>query len=915
MIRMIQSVASDAAKKYFNDSLIKADYYINDQELKGRYFGNLAARLGLKEEVTKDSFYKLCDNINPSTNDGLTSRTIENRRVGYDINFHCPKSVSILHVLSKDDHILKAFQESVRSTMLEIEKDAKTRVRVKGQFADRFTKELAWGEFIHQTARPVEGHSPDPHLHAHCFVFNATWDSVEKKFKAGQFGDIKRDMPYYQALFHKTLSDKLIEKGYEIDRTRSSFEIKGVPKYAIDHFSKRTNEIGEIAKEKGITDAKELDKLGALSRSKKDKGKTMEELRLDWKKQLKALSQENETSGFVENNHKIRVIDRHLNYPKPNLYPAQECINHVRSHAFERASVVPKRRFLAESYRHAIGEFNTSSDSIDRALKTDIDIFSLKENGREFLTTKEVLREEYKMVELAKEGFGSMKPIFKKAPKLNLKGAQKEAVRDVLTNTNRISIIRGAAGTGKTTLMKEAIEKIESQGVKVQVVAPTAQAAQNVLREEGFQNSTTIANFLLKKEIQQSIKNQVLWVDEAGMIGTKEMSDILALTKSLNVRVIFGGDTRQHNSVVRGDALRILNTVAGVKTSEVSKIYRQKNQFYKEAVNDLSKGNVLEAFEKLDELEFLKGGNGELSNELLVSDYLDAVKKKKSTLIISPTHKHGEQLTQDIRKALREENLLGKREVKVSRLKNLNLTEAEKMDHRNLFVGSVIQAKNNTSSFVRGQKLTVEGIDQSEILIKDKNGILSKLSLKDIHKFDVYSRHEIGLSIGDKVIITKNQDDKKKNRLNNGQELVVKSVTKKGDLKLKNPNSPKVYTLDKEDLHLTHGHVITSHASQGKTVDQIFISQHADTFPATDLKQFYVSVSRGREAAHIYVDDLGELYKHASRMGDRKSAMELVNMNGGIEALRRSRQRKIDKEKEIEKKNSPNKVKGYEPEI
>src|SRR5690606_34565586 len=100
-------------------------------------------------------------------------------------------------------------------------------------------------------------------------VFNATWDDVEKEFKAGQFGDIKRDMPYYQARFHKMLSDKLVESGYQIKRTKGSFEIVGVPKQVIDHFSKRTNEIGQIAAEKGITDAKELDGLGARTRSKK----------------------------------------------------------------------------------------------------------------------------------------------------------------------------------------------------------------------------------------------------------------------------------------------------------------------------------------------------------------------------------------------------------------------------------------------------------------------------------------------------------------------------------------------------------------------------------------------------------------------------------------------------------------------
>src|SRR5690606_18906380 len=141
----------------------------------------------------------------------LTPRTNDVRRVGYDINFHCPKAASIVHALSKDKHIIDIFQTMVRDTMIEIEKDVGTRGWKKGQYDDRKTGELVWAESVHQTARPTENHDPDPHLDAHCFVFNATWDDVEKEFKAGQFGEIKRAMPYYQARFHKLLSDKLIE--------------------------------------------------------------------------------------------------------------------------------------------------------------------------------------------------------------------------------------------------------------------------------------------------------------------------------------------------------------------------------------------------------------------------------------------------------------------------------------------------------------------------------------------------------------------------------------------------------------------------------------------------------------------------------------------------------------------------------
>ena len=94
---------------------------------------------------------------------------------------------------------------SVNQTMREIESEIKTRVRKNGADENRTTGNMVWAEFVHFTARPVNG-VPDPHLHAHCYAFNTTWDDVEKKWKAGQFRDLKADAPYFEAAFHARFS-------------------------------------------------------------------------------------------------------------------------------------------------------------------------------------------------------------------------------------------------------------------------------------------------------------------------------------------------------------------------------------------------------------------------------------------------------------------------------------------------------------------------------------------------------------------------------------------------------------------------------------------------------------------------------------------------------------------------------------
>lgn len=903
MIRMIQNKSASGAKSYFATELNQADYYINDQELKGRFQGKLAERLGLGLDADKDSFFALCENINPKTGENLTWMTKDNRTVGYDINFHCPKSVSIVHALSGNRDILDLFEQSVTQTMREIEQDVMTRVRKDGAYFDRKTSELVWAEFTHQTARPVEGYAPDPHLHAHCFVFNATFDKEENKYKAAQFREIMRDMPYHQARFHKVLSDKLILAGYDIERTKSSFEITGVPKRVIEHFSKRTNEIGQIAKEKGITDAKDLDGLGARTRGKKQKGLSMTELRQEWRKQIRELETAENLDSDPDYNGVIRkTVDKN----KLPVHDPKNVVDFTLNHVFTRASVVPERRLQAQAYRYAVGQSGASVDQIDQAVFTDNRIIRVKENGRTVCTTKAVLTEEKEMVDLARKGLGKVEPLYKEAPALDLTGQQKNAVEHILTTRNRVSIVRGAAGSGKTTLMKVAAEKIEATGKKLTVIAPTAQASRGVLKDEGFNDANTVAKFLVDQDMQAHIKDQVLWVDEAGLLGTGDMKHILQIVEEQNTRLILGGDTRQHASVVRGDALRILNTVGKIQTAEVNKIFRQRTESYRDAVQDLAKGHVRTAFGKLDNIGSIKEIDPADGSKQLVDDYVAALKKGKTGLIISPTHKQGEEVTAAVRKELKKEGLIGKREIVARKLANTNMTEAEKSDYRLYKKGQVIQFNQNMKGVKRGSAWTVENVDETNIHINNGNEQIS-VPVTASKKFDVFEDKEIALSLGDKVQITKNGFDKHRTRLDNGQALQVKSVSKKDGIVLINPVSKNLYYLDKDFGHISHAHCITSYASQGKTVDEVFIHQPAATFPATDAKQFYVSVSRGRDNVHIYTDDKEQLLEYASEMGDRKSALELVGEQYGFIRDRvAGKDKPKDKNKDIEKEFNRN---------
>jgi len=431
---MLRVIASRNAKEYFAESLKREDYYSEGQEVSGDWNGIAAERLGLSGKVTTADFESLCDNEKPGTKERLTQRNKSNRTVGYDFNFHCPKSVSVAYEFTQDERILNAFKSSVNQTMREIESDMKTRVRKNKADENRITGNMVWAEFVHFTARPVNG-VPDPHLHAHCYAFNTTWDEEEKKWKAGQFRDLKGDAPYFEAVFHARFSKQLADLGYRIERTAKGWELTGVPQRVLDEFSKRTEQIEEKAKELGITSAKGKDGLAALTRERKQKQFTKQELRERWDARVSA-----EERASIQNNLRNEISDA----PKVSEMKAMDF---AMQHCYERASIVTDKELLRHALRFGVGDVDLAQTKRqllrDELIKENVD-------GRQWLTTKDVLAEEKRLIDFVQDGKGKFKPfgsVKYQFQNQKLSDEQRNAVRHILQSTERITAIRGGAGS------------------------------------------------------------------------------------------------------------------------------------------------------------------------------------------------------------------------------------------------------------------------------------------------------------------------------------------------------------------------------------------------------------------------------------------------------------------------------------
>lgn len=843
MLRIIQSAQAGQAKSYYRAT----DYYLGDgQELAGRWRGEGARRLGLAGEVKQAEWDALCDNLDPQTGKRLTARQRDGRTVGYDFNFHVPKSVSLLYATTRDDRIFDAFRDSMDATMQDIEAEMQTRVRANGKNQDRTTGNLAWGEFVHFTSRPVGG-VPDPHLHGHCFVFNVTHDDIENRWKAGQFRGIKADAPYFEAVFHSRLAHRLADLGLPIERTRKGWELAGVSKELVGKFSRRTRLIEAKAQEMGIDSAEAKDGLGAKTREHKAKQLSLSELQETWRarlspsedRALKWLAQQVGGEGS----------------PDEEGAP-QRALSFAIEHEFERRSVVPERMLLASALRRSVGKASLDQvkDELNRA-----DLIVGQRQGRRLVTTRSVLAEEKRLIDFARNGRGTCRPFVTKPLTFQrdwLTDAQKNAVRHIVQSRDRVVLVRGAAGVGKTTLMQEAVETIEKSGVTVFAFAPSADASRGTLRDAGFKDADTVAMLLKDERLQQRVKGQLLWIDEAGLMGTKTTREVFDLAEKLHCRVLLTGDRYQHGSVERGAALRLLEEEAGLKLASVKEIQRQSGA-YRGAIKALSDGQVGEGFKRLDELGWIKEIPHHERYRRMAADYVQAVKDRKSALVVSPTHAEGQRITAEIRRLLRERKKLGARSRTFRTLENASLTDAERRDPSNYLPGDVLVFHQNARGFVRGQRVTVGAepppIDQAK-------------------RYQLFHARSLELSAGDQVRITHNGKTMDgKHRLNNGSIHRVKRFDQDGNVVLENG-----WTIAKDFGHLAHGYVVTSHASQSKTVDRVFIGQGFESIAASSREQFYVSASRGKERATIYTGNKQELLEAISQSDERLSAMELV---------------------------------------
>lgn len=237
-----------------------------------------------------------------------------------------------------------------------------------------------------------------------------------------------------------------------------------------------------------------------------------------------------------------------------------------------------------------------------------------------------------------------------------LSDEQTDAIRHVL-QSNQFSVIVGLAGAGKSTMLDAAREAWEYQSYHVIGAALAGKAADGLEQSSGIKSRTLASlEYSIKNAHNPLATNTVLVIDEAGMVGTRQLARVCDTAKKAGSKVVLVGDPAQLQPIKAGSPFGdIVETQPHVRLTEIR---RQKDQWQRDAVHDLAAGRINEAMAAFD-AEGCINRSSSYSEAIakLVHDYVADVEEhgeSKSRLALAFRRKDVHAINQGIRAELKK---------------------------------------------------------------------------------------------------------------------------------------------------------------------------------------------------------------------------------------------------------------------
>lgn len=392
---------------------------------------------------------------------------------------------------------------------------------------------------------------------------------------------------------------------------------------------------------------------------------------------------------------------------------------------------------------------------------------------------------------------------------VTLSDQQKDAIHHGLNNKQLTAIV-GLAGTGKSTILSVVKTALDKQGYKVHGAALSGKAADGLEQASGIK-SRTLASWMRSWDQGNGLlnSNDLLIIDETGMIGTKQLLRFIKEAKRSGAKLLLVGDPEQLQPINAGTPFRDICNV--INPAELTEIHRQKENWQKQASLDLAEQRTeqalatYEAHGKVIETKDTSEAIMHLVEDYMIDLELDDINKTASSrLALAHRRKDVHAINQAIR---------------IQRKAAGDLQEADE---------ALIQTEHGKRTFAKGDRIVFTKNDRE---LGVKNGMLGTVQLVD----QINSESLNNLD-------NDQEDNQNKNRVTKAETSIV--------IKLDGEPARTITLNPSHYASFDHGYATTIHKSQGITVDKAFVLGST----TMDRHLTYVAMTRHREDVTLYAD-------------------------------------------------------------
>jgi conjugative relaxase-like TrwC/TraI family protein len=656
----VTTLKGASAGQYYVEELPR--YYVEAGEPPGRWMGRGAVASGLEGDVDPDAFIAVMAGLDPSDSHTRGRRYGEDSVRGFDVTCSAPKSVSVLWAVAPKaigDQVVAAHEAAVAAVVEFVDFHAVTRVSANGEVIVVDAEGITAAVFRQHTSR-----AGDPQLHSHV-VIAAKVQGPGGRWLALDARGLKCDQRTLSAIYHAGLRSELTRRlGVAWENPVNGIaELGDVSQMVREVFSKRTEQSAkrlavklrrfwtDLGRHPTPTEYWRLEREAVVdSRPAKPKPEMPHILHEGWRAEIEAVGRDpwevarevvrDPVPGVLEPAGVGAMVDQAVSAvaEQQSTWRRNEVIR-------ELAKALPTtvtynaselRPWLEDLADHTIAtRLVELAPELAPGTRTRSDGRPVTESvlDRRF-TTEAILEQEERIVDIADRRMSHAgEP--GAVDDAGLDPGQRDVARAV-AGTAPLVIVVGPAGTGKTTALRPAVAALQHHGRDVVGLAPSATAAA-VLAEETGVRADTVHKLLHDERTGRGsvlLHHTTVIVDEAGMLGTPQLAELLHLAELRRARVVLVGDPLQLSAVGRGGMFAHL--VASHPTVELESVYRFTNEWERQASLDLRAGRP-EAISAYAGHGRIHDGPGPVLEDAIVARWLE-LRGQGSVAVLASTN-------------------------------------------------------------------------------------------------------------------------------------------------------------------------------------------------------------------------------------------------------------------------------------